>query len=112
MILPLFGGISEIDLLLVLLGQKTLQPGEVAEGEPKAEVTDAGFAEVEKTLVSLGGKSSLQATLKDGFLAGSEFGKVAGGKGKLNAGALQALVGREDSYMPDSVGGFEVVFQP
>jgi len=112
MILPLFGGLSEIDLLLVLLGRRTLVPAEVAEGEVASEPTDAGFKAVEKTVVDAGGGADLQVALKDGFFAGSGFKKIANGAGKLNADAAQALVAREDSYVPDSSGGFEVVFQP
>jgi len=109
MILPLFGGLSQIDVLLMLLGEKSIAPVEIEEGDPEPD--DRAFLAVKETF-SKASKSAFDVTLKDGFAMHSGYQKIADGAGKLNAGAVKALIARADSHSAPASGGFEVVLTP
>ncbi len=79
MIVPLYGGVSELDLLHVLNG------GKFGEGE-----FSPAMGEVKKTFAALTGKSddaAWQDALRDGFAAGTEYAS-----GSASAGAITVTV--------------------
>jgi molybdopterin-containing oxidoreductase family iron-sulfur binding subunit len=74
LIAPLYQGVSKIELLLALLGQKKL--GEVVEAKVGETLTDAGYEEVRKSFaLLLGGMDEIKwnHTVRDGFLKGSAY---------------------------------------
>ena len=111
MILPLFGGISELDLLLVLSGSRTLAAPELEEGEEAREITDYGYQAVKATFDGLKGSVDFSTTLRDGFLPKSGFNKLNGGKPKLSKAAAEELIKEAGSYLA-TTNGMEIVFQP
>jgi MoCo/4Fe-4S cofactor protein with predicted Tat translocation signal len=121
MIKPLFGGVSELEILLDLLGKRALVAPVVAEivadaaatpavaPAPKAE--DPVYRAVRDTFDALTGKSDDQAwsvVLRDGFLKPGAAAEAPA----INAGAAKALT---DAYRPlpvSSKGSMELVFAP
>ncbi len=110
MIQPLFGGASEIDLLLAMLGRKHIgpvAPHAPAPADPKApaapapaapapvvEESDAAYEAVKATFAKLAGgwdEEKWNITLRDGFLVNSAVKPVSV---QANAGALTGLVGK------------------
>ena len=77
MIQPLFGGLSEIEVLLVLLGKKRILPPETSATAPAAAVApteDPAYAAVRETFaLAAGGLDEVKwnYTVRDGFLRGS-----------------------------------------
>ena len=123
MIQPLFGGASEIDLLLAMLGRKRIgpapEPAPVAAADPKAapapapapvaEESDAAYEAVKATFAKLAGgwdEEKWNITLRDGFLAGSTATKAAA---SVNAGALGGLVTAAKPATAPTKDAFEVV---
>ncbi|HSI64548.1 MAG TPA: 4Fe-4S dicluster domain-containing protein, partial [Candidatus Saccharimonadia bacterium] len=127
MIQPLFGGASEIDLLLAMLGRKRIGPApepapvaadpKAAPGAapaapapaPVAEESDAAYEAVKATFAKLAGgwdEEKWNITMRDGFLAGSTATKAAA---SVNAGALGGLVTAAKPATAPTKDAFEVV---
>jgi len=118
MIQPLYDGVSEIDLLLALLGRKKVGPVEAAPAPvaaaapapaaPTASAEDAGHAAVRDTFASVAGgldEDKWNFTLRDGFLKDSAF--PAGGS--VNSGAVAGIVAQAQAPAAIEGGTFEVV---
>jgi molybdopterin-containing oxidoreductase family iron-sulfur binding subunit len=76
MIQPLYGGFSEIEIVLALLGRKKLAPAEVDPKAPAAPVEDAAYVAVRDTFAAVAGSMDevrWNHTLRDGFLKDSGF---------------------------------------
>ena len=106
-ILPLYGGTSELQLLARLLAPVVEPAPAAAPADPAAtpapataEKTDAGFLAVRETFAEVlrgtGKNEKLEdawnQALRDGFLAGTGFAKLPGGAGK--ADGLSAAVAK------------------
>jgi MoCo/4Fe-4S cofactor protein with predicted Tat translocation signal len=119
MISPLFGGISENDLLLALAGRKRLSPQppaeESADGSPApaaAPEADPAYEAVKASFAALAGGWNEEAwnhVLRDGFLKDSVY--AAAGVA-LNAGALAGLVAKAVLPTARQDGVYEVVLAP
>ncbi len=120
MIQPLYDGVSEIDLLLALLGRKKVGPAEAAApaatppgaapapAAPAAPVIDAGYAAVRDTFAAVAGgmdEDKWNFSLRDGFLKGSA-GAAAGAP---NLGAVAGIVGQAQAPAALDGATFEVV---
>jgi molybdopterin-containing oxidoreductase family iron-sulfur binding subunit len=116
MIQPLHGGVSEIEVLLALLGRKTLGPApEPVEGEAApaetGEAEDAAYAAVRDTFAKVAGamdEKKWNFTLRDGFLKGSAFAK--GGVVKL--GGVAGAVAKAKAPKAPTADSLEVVLVP
>lgn len=116
MIQPLFGGVSELEVILALLGRKKLgpiEPAKAADGKPApapaAPAEDAAYTSVRDTFAAIVGSMDevkWNFTLRDGFLQGSAF-KASGAVPNLG-GVAAAVVGAKISAAPDS-NSLEVV---
>jgi MoCo/4Fe-4S cofactor protein with predicted Tat translocation signal len=110
MIQPLFDGASAIEVVLALLGRKTLGPVTPAADAPAPEdpahqaVRDT-FAQVAKQL----GEEKWNHTLRDGFLKGSAYAKAAV---EVNTAAAAALVAKAKPVEAPSAEALEVVLVP
>ncbi len=119
MILPLFEGLSEIDLYLAVLGKKILVPDPVAAPEGEAAVEEVAVAgpdpahlAVRETFAGIAGGEVEEAwnfTLRDGFLKGSKYEILAG---EADLGAAAALVNGAAKVSIPSAGAMEIVFTP
>ncbi|TLD70232.1 4Fe-4S dicluster domain-containing protein [Phragmitibacter flavus] len=119
MISPLFGGISENDLLLALAGRKRLSPEppaeESAEGAPAPLAppqADPAYEAVKASFAALAGgwnEESWNHVLRDGFLKNSAYA-IAGAM--FNVGALAGLVAKAPMPSAAKPGGVEVVLAP
>ncbi|QIF00837.1 TAT-variant-translocated molybdopterin oxidoreductase [Roseimicrobium sp. ORNL1] len=126
MIQPLFGGASEIELLLAMLGRKRIGPAPApapvaaaAPADPKAapapapapaaEESDPAYEAVKVTFAKLAGgwdQEKWDITLRDGFLAGSTATKATA---SVNVGALGTIIGNAKSAAAPTKEAFEVV---
>ncbi|RBP47491.1 molybdopterin-containing oxidoreductase family iron-sulfur binding subunit [Roseimicrobium gellanilyticum] len=128
MIQPLFGGASEIELLLAMLGRKRIGPAPepapaaaAAPADPKAAPapapapapavaeSDPAYEAVKATFAKLAGgwnEEKWNITLRDGFLAGSAATKAAA---SVNVGALGGLVAAAKPASAPTKEAFEVV---
>jgi molybdopterin-containing oxidoreductase family iron-sulfur binding subunit len=111
MIQPLYDGVSEIELLLALLGQKALGPVTVAEGE-EATKTDAAYDAVRATFGAVVGgmkENVWNVSLRDGFVKGSagQATSVA-----FNVGALSGMLADVKAAPVPSASALEVVLVP
>lgn len=111
MILPLYDGTSEVELLLALLGRKKLGPAEAPkEGEPVAE--DPAYQAVRDTFAAIAGsldEVKWNHTLRDGFLKGSAWVKAAG---VVNTGAAAGFVSAAKAPTAPTADSLEVVIVP
>lgn len=100
MIQPLYGGVSEIEVVLAILGRKKLGPAEAPKADPKAApvaaaaapTEDAAYTAVRDTFAGVAGsldEVKWNFTLRDGFLQGSAY-KAAGGTPNLAAAGTVA----------------------
>lgn len=126
MILPLFEGVSENELLLALLGRKRFsaesehaEATAQAEGEnaaaaavPEGPVVDPVYEAVKASFSAIAGGWDIEKwnhTLRDGFLKGSVF---AAASAAFNAGALAGLVAKAVAPQKTSKENVEVVLMP
>lgn len=127
MILPLFGGVSENELLLALLGRKTFadrdgaaaeevaaaaEGGEAALAAQAAAEEDPAYTAVKASFTKIAGKWDIEKwnhTLRDGFLKGSAY---AAAQVAFNAGALAGLVAKAAVPTKPSAESVEVVLTP
>ena len=115
MIQPLYGGVSEIEVLLALLGKKKLGPEAPKKIDPTAApapvVEDAAYAAVRETFAKIAGgldETKWNFTLRDGFLKGSTYQKG----GTLNAGAVAGIVSKAAATAAPTREAMEVVIVP
>ena len=111
MIQPLFGGISEVELLLALIGKKTFGDSEPA-AEGAVPPADPAYEAVRSTFAEVAGGANEEAwnvTLRDGFLKGSNYRAA---QLAFNASALAALVSQAKPAVAPEEGNFEVVLVP
>ena len=110
MIQPLYDGASAIEVVLALLGRKTLGPLQPAADAPAPEdpahqaVRDT-FAHVAKQL----DEEKWNHTLRDGFLKGSAYPKAAL---EINTAAAAALAAKAKPVEAPSAEALEVVLVP
>jgi molybdopterin-containing oxidoreductase family iron-sulfur binding subunit len=101
MILPLFGGVAEIDLLLALLGTEgALTPSAADTAMPGMTAVRATFDELRQ-----GDNAAWAKALRDGFVDGSGYVAVTTSAAAGNAAALVAAV-----VPAPKIGSYEVVF--
>ena len=120
MIQPLFGGASEIELLLALLGRKHIGPAAgphapaaadpaAAPAAPVAPEPDAAYEAVKATFTQIAGgwnEEKWNVTLRDGFLAGSTGTKSTA---SVNATALGGLISKGVKASAPTKDSVEVV---
>jgi MoCo/4Fe-4S cofactor protein with predicted Tat translocation signal len=101
MILPLFGGVAEIDLLLALLGTEgALKPSAADTAMPAMTAVRATFSELTK-----GSDAAWAKALRDGFVGATAYAAVTKAPAAGKAAALGAAV-----VAAPKVGSYEVVF--
>lgn len=110
MIQPLYDGVTEVEVLLALLGKKVFGPAVVTEGEEPAG--DPAYEAVRETFASvIGGMKEevWNVSLRDGFVKGSggQTAQVA-----FNSGALNGLLADAKPAAAPSESAFEVVLAP
>lgn len=114
MIQPLFDGVSDLEVLLALLGRHSLGPivsGQKAEGEAAAGASTA-YDVVRETFAALAGGMKEEAwnvTLRDGFLKGSAYAPV---QAIVNSSALAGRLAEAKAVAAPDAGSFEVVLTP
>jgi MoCo/4Fe-4S cofactor protein with predicted Tat translocation signal len=122
MIQPLFGGVSQLELVLALLGKKKLAPAEVKEAakpvDPAAPVVpapvepDPAYEAVKASFAVVAGgwnEEKWDVTLRDGFLPKSAYPKTTP---SVNAGAASGLVAKAPKPVIPSKDSMEVVLTP
>ena len=117
MIQPLFGGVSEIEVLLVLLGKKTFLPPETtktgaAAAPTAAPVEDPAYAAVRETFAQLAGgldEVKWNYTVRDGFLKGSGAKTISV---TANTSALAGFAGKAKPVPALSAASPEIVLVP
>lgn len=99
MIMPLYGGLSDVDVLLLLLGEKDL-----LKAEDEADVAQLAVRKTHQ--VGSIGKSSWNELLRDGFSKDSQFGKAAV---SFSADGAKKIL---EARVPRAEGNYEVVLVP
>lgn len=110
MIQPLYNGVSEVEVLLAVLGQKTLGPVEVKADAPAPE--DPAYQAVRDTFATIAGsldEEKWNHTLRDGFLKGSSYVKSAG---VVATDAVAGLVSKAKAPTAPAADALEVVLTP
>lgn len=110
MIQALYDGASQIEVLLALLGRKTLGPVQVEAGAPKPE--DPAYQAVRDTFAQVAKKLDEEKwnyTLRDGFLKGSAYPKAPA---EINAAAVSTFVAKAKPVQPPTAEALEVVLVP
>ncbi len=110
MIQPLYDGASAIEVVLALLGRKTLGPVTPAADAPAPE--DAAHQAVRDTFALVAkqlDEEKWNHTLRDGFLKGSAYPKAAA---EVNVAAAAALVAKAKPAEAPSAEALEVVLVP
>lgn len=110
MIQPLYDGVTEVEVLLALLGKKVLGPAVPTEGE--APVGDPAYEAVRETFAAVVGgmkEDVWNVSLRDGFVKGSggQSAQVA-----FNSGALNGLLADAKPAAAPNESAFEVVLAP
>lgn len=115
MIQPLYAGVSEVEVLLTLLGRNSMGPAATAEGEAVAaeapEAGDPGYTAVRDTFAAVAGsmdEKKWNFTLRDGFLKGSAFAKG----GTANLGGVAASVAKAKVPATPTGDSLELVLVP
>lgn len=122
MIQPLFGGVSENDLLLAMLARKHLGPApkvEAAPVDPKAPpaapvapapvLPDPSYELVKQSFTKLAGgwdEEKWNLVLRDGFLPDTAYEAASA---TVNASAAQGLIGKAAKPVAPAKDAFEVV---
>ncbi|TDU68026.1 molybdopterin-containing oxidoreductase family iron-sulfur binding subunit [Prosthecobacter fusiformis] len=113
MILPLYDGVSENEVLLALLGRKKLGPAEAPAADAAAPAPeDPAYQAVRDTFAAVAGsldEVKWNFTLRDGFLKGSAYVKSSG---VVNTSAVAGLVAAVPVPVAPSAESFEVVLLP
>lgn len=113
MIQPLYQGLSGNEILLALLGKKSLGPAAApAEGDATAPVGDPAYEAVRETFAFVNGLMDEQkwnVTLRDGFLKGSAPRPV---QAVVNLSALKNLLAEIQVPKAPDAGALEVVLIP
>jgi MoCo/4Fe-4S cofactor protein with predicted Tat translocation signal len=114
MILPLYAGISENEVLLALLGRKKLGPAEesAADAAPAPAPEDPAYQAVRDTFAAVAGsldEVKWNFTLRDGFLKGSAYVKSTG---VINTSAVAGFVSNAKVPAAPSADSFEVLLTP
>ncbi len=116
MIQPLYGGVSEVELLLALLGKKTFgtTQAEPVEGQeaPAEAPGDPAYDAVRETFAAVAGdlkEEVWNVTLRDGFLKGSAAQPA---QAVVNSSALAALLADVKPTSAPEADAFEVVLTP
>ncbi len=124
MIMPLFGGASEIDLLLAMLGRKRLNPAprkpeapaagapEAAPAAPKPPEADPAYEFVKATFTAVAkgwDEEKWNLTLRDGFLKGSAFSPATAA---IQTAAAAALVAAAPKLAAPTAETVEIVLTP
>jgi MoCo/4Fe-4S cofactor protein with predicted Tat translocation signal len=110
MIQPLYDGVTDVEVLLALLGKKVLGPAVATEGEEPTG--DPAYEAVRETFAaSFGGikEETWNLSLRDGFVKGSA-GQVA--SVAFNSGALTGLLADAKATAAPNENAFEVVLVP
>ena len=112
MIQPLYNGVTEIEVYLALLGQKTFVPAKVdPKAAPAAPAEDPAYVAVRETFAAVAGgmdENKWNYTLRDGFLKGATGSKG----GEFKAAAVAAIAGKEKPTAAPSDKALEVVLVP
>ncbi len=115
MIQPLYDGVSDIEVLLALLGRKNLGPVVAKKVDPTAPpapvVEDAAYAAVRESFAKIASgldETKWNLTLRDGFLKGSTLQKG----GAVNAAAIAGIVSKAATTTVPTVSAMEVVLVP
>lgn len=115
MIQPLYGGVSEIEVLLALLGKKKLGPEKPKPVDPSAPPVapqpDPAYVAVRDTFAKIAGgldEVKWNHTLRDGFLKGSSYVKG----GAFNQGAVAGMVSKAAASPLPGRDSLEVVLVP
>lgn len=113
MILPLYDGSSENEVLLSLLGIKKLGPASSEKADPAAPAPeDPAYQAVRDTFAAVAGsldEVKWNLTLRDGFLKGSEYVKATG---VVNTTAATALSSKAVVPVAPTADAMEVVLTP
>lgn len=112
LILPLYDGSSENEVLLALLGRKKLGPVAPAADPAAPAPEDAAYQAVRDTFTVVAGsldEVKWNATLRDGFLKGSAYVKSAG---VINTAAVAGLVSKAAVPAAPAADSMEVVLTP
>lgn len=116
MIQPLYDGVSDIEVVLALLGKRALGPSAIVETPTAAGATPAvsatAYEAVRETFASLAGgmkEEVWNVTLRDGFLKGSMYGVV---QAVVNSTAVAGLLSETKAPAVPDAGAFEVVLTP
>ncbi len=115
MILPLYDGASENEVLLALLGRKKLGPAEAPKADataPAAAPEDAAYQAVRDTFAIVAGsldEVKWNLTLRDGFLKGSSYVKASG---VVNTSAVAAMVTAAKAPVAPTADAMEIVLTP
>ena len=113
MIQPLYDGVSEIEVLLALLGK--VEVGPVTSTEPPAADAPAAvtaYDAVRETFFGIAGGAKedvWNVSLRDGFLKGSVY---APAQAVVNSSALTSLLSEMKAPVVPDAGSFEVVLTP
>lgn len=115
MIQPLYDGVTEVEMVLALLGKKKFGPAEApkADAPPAAAApADPAYQAVRDTFAKVAGgldETKWNATLRDGFLKGSAFPAATT---SVNAGAVAAIAGKAEAPAAPEGNTVEVVLVP
>ena len=113
MILPLYDGVSEIEVLLALLGRKKLGPAGAVKADAAAPAPeDPAYQAVRDTFSAVAGsldEVKWNYTVRDGFLKGSAYVKSSG---VINTAAVATLVSKAKAPTMPSAEAMEVVLVP
>jgi MoCo/4Fe-4S cofactor protein with predicted Tat translocation signal len=119
MIQPLHGGVSEVEVLLALLGRKSFsatQAGEEGEAEaaaPEASAGDPAYEAVRETFAAVAGGLNEEAwnfTLRDGFL--KKDGTSSGAQPVANMSVVANILAKAKPVGAPEAGSMEVVLAP
>jgi len=110
MIQPLYHGVSEIEVLLALLGRKKLGPAAPAKADAAAPAPeDPAYQAVRDTFATVAGsldEVKWNFTVRDGFLKGSGYVKAAG---VVNTASVAGIVGKAQPAAAPTAESLEVV---
>ncbi|MES2505165.1 MAG: TAT-variant-translocated molybdopterin oxidoreductase [Verrucomicrobiota bacterium] len=114
LILPLYDGVSETELLLAILGRKKIGPAEAVKAEAGAPAPeDPAYQAVRDTFTAVAGsldEVKWNLTLRDGFLKGSSYVKATG---VVNTTAIGTLVAASKAApVAPTAESLEVVLTP
>jgi len=110
MILPLYGGLSEIDFFLELLSG--VQGGEKGDAVADENKPSPAYEAVRKTFAKIVGGDVEKAwnhALRDGFVPGTYYVRSGG---SFNTGIAATAIGKHTASAAPTMAAMEVVFRP